>query len=194
MNYGYQEIVTLMNMQDAGLIRVRDKKDAWNWEKIKSQFNLVSEEDQDFMNPTDYSYVFSGYAPISIRIIQSIIQQGGVQNFINDKKAGLLALGLTLDKIRVPPNEQKFFNPEGSQPGLIGRPTFKKRKILIYFLGGINYAEIAAIRFLQKLLPMYRFIIATTSIINGETAIKQMLGPGTEAHEQGLLAGEILRA
>lgn len=81
-------------------------------------------------------------------------------------------MGLTIDKIRVPPNESKFFNPDGSQPGLIGRPTFKKRKILIYFLGGINYAEIAAIRFLQKLLPMYRFIIATTSIINGETAIK----------------------
>lgn len=114
MNYGYQEMVTLMNMQDAGLIRLKDKKDSWNWDKIKSQFNLVSEEDQDFMNPTDYSYVFSGYAPISIRIIQSILQIGGVQNFINDKKAGLLALGLTVDKIRVPPNESKFFNPEGA--------------------------------------------------------------------------------
>ena len=123
-----------------------------------------------------------------------ILQSGGVKNLLDEKKGHLQSLGLTHDKLRVPPNEAKFFNPEGSQPGMGGRPTFKKRKVLVYFLGGINYAEIAAIRFLQKLFPMYRFIIATTSIINGETALRQMLGPGTEAHNQGLLVGEILRS
>ena len=39
MNYGYQEIVTLMNLQDSGLLRLKDKKAPgyidWNWEKIK---------------------------------------------------------------------------------------------------------------------------------------------------------------
>ena len=45
MNYGYQEMITLMNMQDAGLIKIKDRKDNWNWEKIKSAFNLVSEEE-----------------------------------------------------------------------------------------------------------------------------------------------------
>lgn len=76
----------------------------------------------------------------------------------------------------------------------MSRSMYKKRKILLYFLGGINYAEIAAIRFLKKLHPMYRFIIATTSIINGETALKQMLGPDQEEQEKGLLLGEILRS
>lgn len=101
-------------MQDAGLIKVKDRKDTWNWEKIKSSFNLVSEEEQDFMNPTDYSYVFSGYAPISIRLIQMVLQSGGVQNIINEKKGQLQSLGLTYDKLKVPANEAKFFNPEGS--------------------------------------------------------------------------------
>jgi len=45
MNYGYQETVTLMNMQDAGLIKVKDRKDTWKWENIKSLFNLVSEDE-----------------------------------------------------------------------------------------------------------------------------------------------------
>ena len=46
MCYGYSEIITLMNLQDAGLFRVKEKKDVWNWEKIKSTFNLVSEDEQ----------------------------------------------------------------------------------------------------------------------------------------------------
>ena len=41
------------------------------------------------MNPTDYSYVFSGYAPISIRLIQMILQSGGVKNLIDEKKGHL---------------------------------------------------------------------------------------------------------
>jgi hypothetical protein len=48
----------------------------------------------------------------------------------------------------------------------------KKKKVLIYFVGGITYAEMAAIRFLQNLNPGFKFIIATTCIINGVRALK----------------------
>lgn len=102
------------------------------------------------MNPSDFSYVFAGYAPISVRLIQMILEAGGIRNLIAENKGHLKLLGiLTEDKIRVPPEEHKFFNPESTTATMIQRPAFKKRKILIYFLGGINYAEIAAIRFLQ---------------------------------------------
>jgi len=80
----------------------------------------------------------------------------------------LKLVGLTEEKVWISPGEQKFFNPPAAAPG---RPAFKKKKILVYFIGGITYAEMAAIRFLQNLYPKYKFIIATTSIINGETAI-----------------------
>ena len=56
--------------------------------------------------------------------------------------------------------------------GGAGRPMSKKKKILVYFVGGITFGEIAAIRFLQNIHPKYRFVIATTSIINGDTALK----------------------
>ena len=71
----------------------------------------------------------------------------------------------------------------------------KRKKILVYFLGGITYAEVAALRFLQNLYPPtpteagFKFIIATTSIINGETALKQLSGPD----EHGLLLTELLK-
>ena len=42
LNYGYQEMVTLMNLEDAGLFKLKDKKAPgyfdWNWNKIKDQF------------------------------------------------------------------------------------------------------------------------------------------------------------
>jgi hypothetical protein len=40
--YGYDEIPTLMNMQDAGLLKLKDKK--LNWANLKKSFKLVNEE------------------------------------------------------------------------------------------------------------------------------------------------------
>jgi hypothetical protein len=33
MNYGFPEVITLMNLQDAKLLRVKDKK--FDWAKLK---------------------------------------------------------------------------------------------------------------------------------------------------------------
>ena len=52
----------------------------------------------------------------------------------------------------------------------------KKRKVLIYYIGGITYGEIAAIRFLNKLFSDRKFIIATTQIINGDTCVEMLRG------------------
>jgi len=38
----------------------------------------------------------------------------------------------------------------------------------------------AALKFLEVLYPKFKFIIATTSIINGETAIAQLIGPSID--------------
>jgi len=77
MNYGYQEIITLMNLQDAGLFKEKNKKAVgyfdWNWEKIKSSFSLINEE-LNPKQPNDISYVYNGFAPISVRIIELIVQ------------------------------------------------------------------------------------------------------------------------
>ena len=105
-------------------------------------------------------------------------------------KGYLKLIGVTDDKLKIPINDQKFFNPASGTRTSIGP---KKKRVLIYFIGGITQAEIAAIKFLQKLNPSYKYIIATTSIINGETALTQLLGPGTEAQDQGLAVPDILK-
>ena len=193
MCYGYQEIVTLMNLQEAGLLKEKNKKAIgyfdWNWNKIKESYQLVNEE-FDFRNPDDISYVFNGCAPLSVRIIELVLKNSLSAMSQAYGKSMLKLVGLTDDKIRIPANEGKFFNPQSS--GNAPRPVFKARRILIYFIGGITYAEIAAIRHLQNLNPQFKFIIATTSIINGESALTQLLGPSANSADQSLLLGEII--
>ena len=59
-----------------------------------------------------------------------------------------------------PPNEQEFFEKR------------KKRRVLVYYLGGVTNAEISALKFLGSLLNT-QFIVATTQIINGLRAVNQ---------------------
>ena len=195
MNYGYQEMVTLMNLQDAGLFRMKyDKKQPeyfdWNWQKIKDTFNLI-DEGMNRLSPSDISYVYNGYSPISVRLIEYFIEHKGITPLL--QKNVLKLVGVKPEHVKIPQGEAKFFNPQAQgAPGQVARPAFgKKKKVLVYFIGGITYAEIAALRFLTNLYPSFKFIIATTSIINGESALKQILGPAPE--DSGLLLGEILK-
>ena len=76
-----------------------------------------------------------------------ILEKNGMSS--TEMKNLLKLIGLTDDKIRIPQNEFRFFNPEAPVSGVnVSRSPFKKRKILVYFLGGITFGEIAAIRFL----------------------------------------------
>jgi len=72
-----------MNLQDAGLFRLKDKKAPgyfdWQWEKIKTQLDLV---DYNFnpQYPSNISYVFNGYSPISVKIIERLFNEHGLGN------------------------------------------------------------------------------------------------------------------
>ena len=63
----------------------------------------------------------------------------------------------------------------------------RKRRILVYFIGGVTYGEIAAIRFLNKLFKDKKFIVATTQIINGESCMEMMRGKGENLLNLGSL-------
>ena len=47
---------------------------------------------------------------------------------------------------------------------------FIPRSFLVYFIGGVTYAEVAAFQLLEKLTGV-RIIIASTSVVNGSTLI-----------------------
>jgi hypothetical protein len=67
-----------------------------------------------------------------------------------------------------PDNEGELFQQQQNSRN-------EKKKILLYFLGGVTFAEIGAIRFMnQQPNAKFRFVIATTQIINGNRAVSQM--------------------
>ena len=51
----------------------------------------------------------------------------------------------------------------------------KKNLTLVYFLGGVTYAEISAIRFLSEKDPNTDYVIATTHLVNGDTLLAEVV-------------------
>lgn len=49
----------------------------------------------------------------------------------------------------------------------------KKRIVIIFFIGGVTFAEVSAIRFLNKLTDK-TFVVLTTETLNGFKCIKQI--------------------
>lgn len=52
------------------------------------------------------------------------------------------------------------------------------KRVLVYFVGGITYGEIAAIMNLNEMMKekQLQFIVATTQIINGKKCIEMLKG------------------
>lgn len=69
--YGFKHIKTLQNLEAAGLIRKTDTGvfGKSGYTAIRKNLNLIV-DDVDEVTPNDISYVYSGYAPISIRLVQ----------------------------------------------------------------------------------------------------------------------------
>ena len=66
-----------------------------------------------------------------------------------------------------------------NREALSEREDKRKKIVLVYYIGGITFAEIAAIRFLSRQLRDKLLVIATTQIISGNKCIEMMREPGT---------------
>lgn len=167
-SYGFEHIATLNNLEKAGLVKKQEGKS--NWLLIKRALNLVV-EDTDTTNPKDVSYVFSGYAPLSIRLIQHAIRSGWrpleeilklLPGTHTESKRSAFANG-TLDTL-----------PGGSHMDKV--QDGRRSLVLVVFVGGVTFAEISALRFLSSQEGMaYDIIIGTTKIINGNTLTETFL-------------------
>ena len=80
--YGIEELHTLLNAEEKMKL-FRKKQGKFDWEKIKREFTLINEE-VDVENPIDISYVYSGYAPLSVKIIEYFL--GGGFDQMQDSK------------------------------------------------------------------------------------------------------------
>ncbi|VDL80340.1 unnamed protein product [Nippostrongylus brasiliensis] len=123
------------------------------------RLNLVpTSEDAaaDLRNPSSMSYVFSGaFTPPFCQVVANAMVHGWNTN----------ELKKTFGKVLV---EENSYIPADR------RPDNRMRKaILVFFLGGVTYAEVAALRLLA-VQNNFRILIATTNIVHREQYVKYL--------------------
>jgi len=218
--YGPLEQFTLQNLNKAGLL-TRKGAAKPDWDKVVEGFDLIQEEAEpsDFSNPEDVNFVYSGYAPLSIRLLQlenygwygneSIMEplpgkmthpevsqekRQELEKAAEKKREVRIAKQKDLELRRKQMEKSGSSNPlalalmESENRTDAGEEleeqsnededseTRKKREILVFFIGGVTYAEIAAIRFLNRTLKDRHYLIATSEIINGNRIVDMYRG------------------
>ncbi|KAJ4800653.1 Vacuolar protein-sorting-associated protein [Rhynchospora pubera] len=164
-SYGFEHMQLLYNLEKAGLFKRQETRT--NWLSLTKGLQLINEE-TDTANPNDISYIFSGYAPLSIRLVQHAIRSGwrSIEELLK------LLPGPHLDLKRGTPNHIDSFG--GAHFDRV--PDGRRSLIFVVFVGGVTFAEIAALRFLSSQEGMgYDFIIGTTRVVNGNSILEAIV-------------------
>lgn len=194
--YGYEHLATLEKLEQADLLFARSSQHPNTFPYLRKQLSLVvdqpienegvSELVSDDLNtiPSDISYVYSGYAPISVRLVQSIIDKPSILKNYKRKStqpgppvagwAGVEDILRYLPGPTVEEHHRSLSNErENKLRRILTRNTPGKHKLnsMVLYLGGITYAEIAALQLLTKTSETHNLIIATTGIISGKKMI-----------------------
>ncbi|XP_004276742.1 vacuolar protein sorting-associated protein 33A isoform X1 [Orcinus orca] len=157
--YGYEHILTLYNLEKAGLLKPQTGGRN-TYPTVRKTLRLWM-DDVNEQNPTDISYVYSGYAPLSVRLAQLL------------SRPGWRSIEEVLRILPGPHFEERQPLPTGLQKK---RQPGENRVTLIFFLGGVTFAEIAALRFLSQLEDGgTEYVIATTKLINGASWIELLM-------------------
>eukprot|EP01090_Pellita_catalonica_P017405 TRINITY_DN5247_c0_g1_i1.p1 TRINITY_DN5247_c0_g1~~TRINITY_DN5247_c0_g1_i1.p1 ORF type:complete len:594 (-),score=95.78 TRINITY_DN5247_c0_g1_i1:73-1854(-) len=155
--YGFEHLFTLNNMEKLGLLKYQSKT---NFQALKQALELIVDVDE--RNPNDIAYVYSGYAPISVRLIQRASEPGGWQSI---REALQMLPGATTEVTQELPT------------GVIdtNNVTGSAKVTLVFFIGGVTYTELSALRYLSQQQEDREYIAATTKIVNGNFVLSSIL-------------------
>ena len=152
--YGFQELFFLNNLEKLKILKYYDSSNLF-YSDLNKKLKLINES-VDFNEPNDTSYSFSGYCPIFIRLIEKAFSKGW-----NNIK----------DLIKKIANEFEYPEDESQ---IIDINNKDKKFILLVFIGGITYGELASIRYLNKVNDDKKFIVLTTGMINSRKILNSM--------------------
>lgn len=176
--YGYQHILTLNNLERLQLFLSRSSPLAGmipmagnaggdgtktNYTYLRKQLRLIVDEVQED-DPNDVAYVYSGYAPLSIRLVQCILQKqyllsvtkGNGVSSAGGSSSGAGTQGWHgFDEAVKHVRGQTFYElQKGEDKAVKARALLSgnnhKQTVFVVFVGGITFTEIAALRFIAK--------------------------------------------
>jgi hypothetical protein len=200
--YGYQHLLTLSALEKMGLLIPRvggglvgatagPLGKTTNYNAVRKNLHMIFDEVNE-SEPDDIAYVFSGYAPLSVRLVQCIVQKQYISSLATAAKgpnAPITAAssaahgwrpfeetvkqvrGATFDETQS--GEEKAVRARqmlnGSGHGDSGKT------VIVFFLGGICRAEIAALRFVAQQLREEgkgrKLLICTTGVLTGDKVV-----------------------
>ena len=206
--YGYEYLLVLQNLERAGLLRRKeaflgmDKPSPFS--KLKDSLMLIHAE-VDASEPDDISYVSSGYAPLTVRLVQSavagwrngrddILRELASSSGSSSVRGGGSGSTTLVDVVTTYPPEDLEATRQipvstGSTYGSLApslplpmgnddSSTSKRSKkpvLMVLYVGGVTYMELAALRFLSKRANFpYTIICLTTKIINGNSVLESL--------------------
>lgn len=193
--YGYQHILTLDALEKMQLLVPRTSGNVFalpagtsqpsaatktNYNYLRKALRLIVDEVNE-TDPNDIAYVYSGYAPLSVRLVQCVLQKQYLLSFTKStSQAPSNAGGISTaahgwqgfeDALKATKGQTFNKVQKGEESATKARAilsgTGGKKTVVVMFLGGITRTEIAALRFLEKGDPSRKIMICTTGIISG---------------------------
>jgi hypothetical protein len=197
--YGFEYMIVLNDLEKAGFLRKRETffmdSMATSYSTLRKSLNLINAE-VDPSNPDDPAYVSSGYAPITVRWVQAAMRGYlGLDEALKElpAAAGSSSSRRWIDvEQKCPPESlvEALKRNRGPSLGVLAKKlsessshdgrgnqqaSGKKPLLLVYYVGGITYMEVAALRFLSKRPSFpYTIVCCTTEIVNGETLLRSL--------------------
>jgi hypothetical protein len=152
--YGFQELFMWRNFEKLGVLKISDNQNFYS--SVKKKLNLMTEEETDTKEQKDASYAYNGFCPIIIRLLEKLDEKGwgNIKDILKELPGG---------DYYIPPEEAEVISPKTDN-----------QFILLVFIGGITYGELAGIRFLNKKMRNKKFIILTTNMINRKKMINSL--------------------
>jgi vacuolar protein sorting-associated protein 33A len=185
--YGYEFVALLVNLEKAGLLRRKeaflgiDKASAFS--KVKDLLVLINAE-VDTIEPDDISYVSSGYAPLTVRLLQSAVTgwKNGRDDILREIPGRFIDIMQSSPPEDLSATMQRPVHTGGTygslappSSGTMTRTSRTKPVLIVVYLGGVTYMELTALRFLSKRPNFpYHIICCTTSILNGNTFLQSL--------------------
>lgn len=168
--YGFKYIELFSNLQQVGVIYPQTT--AKTFLVLSKAFKLIA-DDLNEQEPNDISYVYSGYAPLSVRLCQYLTKQNWKS--FSEAIDALPGIGAFFQ------HNQKAHTKRRTSVSSINsnqslQTSSEQKTVLVFFIGGCTFAEISALRFLSQTDDSPAdFIIATTAIVNGSNLIKSIV-------------------
>ena len=151
--YGFQELFLWRNLEKLGILKAADNKSIY--QTILKKLNLINEEQFESKEQKDISYIYNGFCPIIIKLLEKMLEKGwgNIKDILKELSG----------EFEYPQDESEIISTKGD-----------KQFILLIFIGGITYGELAGVRYLNSKLRNKKFIIITTNMINSKKLFDQM--------------------